>query len=370
MDGVALDKRCVKIKKSLLEMSCPNHPAYKVAHFCRRKQCGFGFVCEACEELEHAPLRHFELDGIGIDNLMAVERFLGDLFGVGLHYEDKEVLWPNCSSEELKNAKKVFKQISDTMAKELQETDKLLERCQKEILSKLELRLNKFRRDIAEEITKAFKLELRPLEYIIYAMENIKKKRECALERLVTELEKSTVEQPIEEQFKPKSRSAASSNLKLDMPKCSQAVQGHLEGTYNYLDIDYMKDMRKVLGYFDKSQSKVVVDRDGLAQRINQDILHEIGHLIDKLTSCVKVDEVQQGLEGLILSKSYLDNLATNLYEAPTQPESLSTLTLDKRVRVGQGSPVTSICPFDEKFIVIGHQNGTLRVDVLLWPDV
>lgn len=362
------EKRLAKLKPLLTKMRCSDHPAYYGTKFCRRQQCGFGIVCEACEELEHRQLGHHFIDKLGIDNLVELPSFLQQVFGHGLHYEEKEELVPNCTKAEAVDVKKARDELETLKEKKSAELKELISKLQRDTLLKIELRFKKLEKVLTQELQDAFEAEIRPLAYFTQAIDNINKKREYSMDRLLTELELARIfpEQTVSSR-KPKKEIEAEA---LDLQKCSLALQGHLEGTYNYIDIRYMKEMRDIVNYLKGSKVKVSVDLENMANIVNHNIVGELEHAFSKITKVTSIEN--GGLEKLILRDEYPDNLAENISGSPAllRPTTLEGRLVDTRVRLNQAGPVTAVCSLADDRVVIGHQSGTLRVGSANQPDV
>jgi hypothetical protein len=363
-----LEKRLKVLRPLFQRLQCQQHSAYCAKHFCSRKQCGFGFVCEACEELEHSALRHHMLDDLGIDNLIEVGQLMDQVFGNGLHYEEREHLFPNFTKEHLKLINDAITKLESQRNKQAKELDELVLSLQKDALQKIELRFKKLRKDLAEELNQVFDQESRPLLYIYQAIENINKKREFSLERLLTELEFAKI-MPEESVSSKKTKKSADEASYLDMQRCALAFQEHLESTYNYIDVKYMQDIRKSIAYLELPDAKVKVDLSRLSETAGISLTLDLDRLFEKLKQITTVSD--GGLEGALARAGYPDNLAKNIscrYEMPA--EAVSKTTVDTRVKLATDSPVTALCTFAKAFVVAGFQSGILKVVARDQPDV
>ena len=147
------------------------------------------------------------------------------------------------------------------------------------------------------------------MEFIIYAIEQMNSKRQLSTSRLFDELDKLKL------------------GKEMTSTKVSVAVQEYLERTYNYLDVNYMKDFRTAVAYHEDEGGKAIVcDLDGLGQSINKEIRHEIEHLFERVTGVTRL--MNGGLESLILNKQYADNLAKNVSSNDFRQLDLDTKTL------------------------------------------
>lgn len=359
-----LERRLKVLRPLFMKMKCQQHPAYCASHFCTRPQCGFGLLCSACEELEHAGLRHQSLDGLGIDHLKEAQQFIEEVFGRGLHYEEKESLVPDISTQDFNMLLETSSKFEKMKEKQIQELEDQLSSLQKESLTKLELRFKKLRRDLLEELNKAFEKETRPLNYVCQALDNLFKKREVSLERLITELEFAKL---------APSHTTTSSSTKmrdeeagLDMQKCSLAFQAHLEATYNRLDVEYMSDARKAADYLRAGEPHVKVDLSKLKDLISNGLLTDLEQAFEKISEISTIES--GGLENLLGRSSYLDNLGKNISSRYVHAgEAKSKTEVDKRVRLAADSSITAVCSFADRLVVVGFQSGVIKVAALHW---
>lgn len=357
------EKKLAKLKPLLAKMRCLDHPAFYGTQFCRRKQCGYGIVCEACEDIEHRGLGHHSLDKLDIENMVELQAFLDQVFGSGVHYEEREELTPNCTRAEASAVKKARDVLETSKEKKIVELKELIAKHQADTLLKIERRFKKLEKDLTHELHEAFEAEIRPLAYFSQAIQNIDKKREFSMDRFLTELELAKIypEQTISSK-RPKRDPEPEA---LDMQRCSLALQSHLEGTYNYIDIKYMKEMREIVKYIESPDLKLNVDLQNMSNIINQSIVGEAEHAFDKIRNITTIEN--GGLEKLLLRSEYPDNLAKNISMPATamRQERLEGRQVDTRVRIGQNSQITAVCSLADEYILVGYQSGTLKVGIL-----
>lgn len=346
------------MRPMLKRMQCQQHPAYSASLFCARPQCGFGLLCPACEELEHAALRHHSMDGLGIDHLIKAETFIDDIFGGGLHYEEKEQLVPDVPKTDYKMLAEASSKFEKIRAKKLQELEDQLNSYQKDVVTRIELRFKKLKRDLVEEFNKAYEKETRPLRYVCQALENVYRKREVSLDRLLTELEfaKLASEQSVSSK-KPKK---TEEDGQLDMQKCALAFQGHLEATYNRLDVQYMSDARKAIDYLKATESRVKVDLDKLRDLISNRLMEDLEQAFERVTEITTIDN--GGIEDLLARDNYPDNLGKDISSRYARGPAVSETRVDKRVTLAADCAITAVCWFANELVVVGFQNGTLKV--------
>lgn len=356
-----LDKKLKALLPMLRAMQCQQHPAYSATHFCVRPQCGFGFVCEACEELEHASLHHYSMDGLAMDNLLDAAKFIDDVLASGLHYEDKERLVADVPYSDYRLLHEATDKFENVRAKKLKELEDLVVSLQKDVLLRIELRFKKLRKDLTSELNSVFDKETRPLRYLCQALENVYKKQGVAIERLLTELEFAKISSQPDSGLKKIKR--PEDDTKLDMQKCSLAFQTYLETTYNHLDIDYMRDARKAIEYLKEAESKVVVDLPKLQTMVNSTLMETLQATFDSIKEISIVGN--GGLEDHLGRLNYPDNLGKDIScRYVPAGEAVSKTEVDKRVRIATDTAITAVCTLANKYVVVGFQSGILKVNL------
>lgn len=267
-----MEKKLTKIHQAIAALDCDKHPAYKVTQFCARRQCGFGLLCEACQDLDHGILGHHRLDGIALDNMQDLKTFAPLLLGDGLHYEENEQLRRNVSRAEAGRLAEKLKQLEVEREAKASDIDGRVEALLKELVARLELRMKRLKKDLIEDMKAFYGREIETLRYLSNACDRLLAKQEAAQTRFARRFDKLA---------KAKSWTVAA---------CTYEMQLMLEAAFTEAEIKQLKDVRAGLSYLDEAPV-IEVDTESLGVSLNLRVLNELEHMFSGFASITRLED-------------------------------------------------------------------------------